>query len=51
LDLPSFYEHLRRVETDEEFWERMVEQPGHNGNVRRITNAQRYREAALLCKH
>jgi hypothetical protein len=52
LDLPSFYAHLRKVEADEEFWERTVEVPGHNGNTtRKITNAQRYREAALLCKH
>lgn len=51
LDLPSFYAHLRKVEADEEFWERTIEVPSHNGNVRKITNAQRYREAALLCKH
>lgn len=48
LDLPSFYEHLRRVEADEEFWERTIEMPGNNGNVRKITNAQRYREAARV---
>ena len=51
LDLPTFYEHLRKVEADEEFWDRLVEVPGHNGHPRKITNAQLYREAALLCKH
>jgi hypothetical protein len=51
LDLPSYFEHLRKVESDEEFWERTVEVPGTNGHLRRITNAQLYRESALLCKH